>query len=68
MANLGVQTMEDCTISIEQSPLAGTWRVDNIWGALPFEEITFDENGALSEFFVAPLIEGGQTMIFTLGK
>jgi glycosidase len=68
MANLGVQTMEDCTISIEQSPLAGTWKVSSIWGALPFEEITFDENGALSEFFVAPLLEGGQTMIFTLGK
>jgi len=68
MANLGVQTMENCTISIEESPLAGTWKVSSIWGALPFEEITFDENGALSEFFVAPLLEGGQTIILTLGK
>ena len=68
MANLGVQTMEDCTISIEESPLIGTWKVSSIWGELPFDEISFDEKGALSEFFVDPLLEGGQTMIFTLGK
>lgn len=68
MANLGVQTLEDCTISIEECPLTGTWKVDSVWGDLPFDEITFNEKGALSEFFVAPLLEGGQTMILTLGK
>lgn len=68
MANLGVQTMENCTISIEESPLAGTWNVENVWGESPFSEITFSDNGSLSEFLVAPLIEGGQTMILTLGK
>jgi len=68
MANLGVQTMENCTISIEESPLAGTWNVENVWGESPFGEITFADNGSLSEFLVAPLIEGGQTMILTLGK
>lgn len=68
MANLGVQTMENCTISIEESPLAGTWNVENVWGESPFSEITFSDNGSLSEFLVAPLIEGGQTLILTLGK
>ena len=68
MANLGVQTMENCTISIEESPLAGTWNVENVWGESPFGEITFADNGSLSEFLVAPLIEGGQTLILTLGK
>lgn len=68
MANLGVQTMENCTISIEESPLAGTWQVENVWGDLPFNEITFADNGALSEFQVSPLLEGGQTMILILGK
>lgn len=68
MANLGVQDMENCTISIEESPLAGTWSVESVWGELPFNEITFADSGALSEFLVAPLLEGGQTMILTLGK
>jgi hypothetical protein len=68
IANLGVQTMEDCTISLEASPLAGTWQAESVWGALPFEEITFESNGSLNEFLVAPLLEGGQTMILTLKK
>ncbi len=68
LANLGVQTLENCTISIEESPLEGTWTVENAWGDLPFEQIVFSENGSLAEFLVAPLLEGGQTMILTLKK
>ena len=68
MANLGVQTMENCTISIAESPLTGTWNVNSVWGESPFSAITFANNGSLSEFLVAPLIEGGQTLIITLGK
>lgn len=68
LANLGVQTLEECTISIEESPLAGTWSVINVWGELPFDQISFADNGSLTEFLVAPLLEGGQTMILTLGK
>ncbi|NLE83774.1 MAG: alpha-amylase [Chloroflexi bacterium] len=68
LANLGVQTLENCTISIEESPLEGTWTVENAWGDLPFEQIVFSENGTLAEFPVAPLLEGGQTMILTLKK
>ena len=68
MANLGVQTLENCTISIEESPLAGTWTTNSIWGELPFDQISFADNGSITEFLVAPLLEGGQTMILTLGK
>jgi len=68
LANLGVQTLENCTISIEESPIEGTWTVENVWGDLPFEQIVFSENGTLAEFLVAPLLEGGQTMILTLKK
>ena len=68
LANLGVQTLEECTISIEESLLAGTWSVINVWGELPFDQISFADNGSLTEFLVAPLLEGGQTMILTLGK
>lgn len=68
MANLGVQTLENCTISIEESPLAGTWTTNSIWGELPFDQISFADDGSITEFLVAPLLEGGQTMILTLGK
>lgn len=68
MANLGVQTLENCTISIEESPLSGTWTTNSIWGELPFDQISFADDGSITEFLVAPLLEGGQTMILTLGK
>lgn len=68
MANLGVQTLENCTISIEESPLSGTWATNSIWGELPFDQISFADDGSITEFLVAPLLEGGQTMILTLGK
>ena len=68
MANLGVQTLENCTISIAESPLAGTWTANSIWGELPFDQISFADDGSITEFLVAPLLEGGQTMILTLGK
>lgn len=68
IANLGVQTMENCTISIAESPLTGSWSVESVWGGLPFDQITFAEYGSLSEFLVSLLLEGGETMILTLGK
>ncbi|MFA5611336.1 MAG: alpha-amylase family glycosyl hydrolase [Anaerolineaceae bacterium] len=68
IANLGVQTMENCSISIAESPMAGTWSVESVWGGLPFDQITFSESGSLIDFFVAPLLEGGETIILTLGK
>ncbi len=68
MANLGVQTMENCTISIEESPLAGDWKVESVLGEQLFEEINFAENGSITDFPVAPVLEGGQTMIFILNK
>ncbi len=68
MANLGVQTMEDCTISIDESSLPGTWQVESILGELPFEQISFTEKGALTDFPVSIKLEGGQTMILVLNK
>ena len=68
MANLGVQTMEDCTISIDESPLPGTWQVESILGELPFEQISFSDKGALTDFPVSIQLDGGQTMILVLNK
>jgi len=68
MANLGVQTMEDCTISIDESPLPGTWQVESILGELPFEQISFSDKGTLTDFPVSIQLDGGQTMILVLNK
>lgn len=68
LANLGVQEMENCTISIEESPFSGTWKVENLWGELPFDQISFDEQGALVDFELMPLMSGGETLILSLRK
>ena len=60
--------MENCTISIEESPLSGTWKVENLWGELPFDQISFDNQGALVDFELMPLMSGGETLILSLRK
>jgi len=66
VANLGVQTLENCTIALEGGDLAGTWQVEAVWGKAPFSEITFAENGSLSDFVVAEKLVGGETFILKL--
>ena len=68
LANLGVQEMENCTISFEESPFSGTWKVENLWGELPFDKISFDNQGALVDFELMPLMSGGETLILSLRK
>jgi len=66
VANLGVQTLENCTIALEGGDLAGTWQAEAVWGKAPFSEITFAENGSLSDFVVAEKLVGGETFILKL--
>lgn len=66
VANLGVQTLENCTIALEGGDLAGTWQAEAVWGKAPFSEITFAENGSLRDFVVAEKLVGGETFILKL--
>jgi glycosidase len=68
VANLGVQTLENCTIALEGGDLAGTWQAEAVWGEAPFSEITFAENGSLSDFAVAEILDGGETFVLKLTR
>lgn len=66
LANIGMTISENCTISIENSPLSGVYQAESLWGREMFTEITFESNGSLTEHFVSPRLEGGETMIVRL--
>jgi len=68
VANLGVQTLENCTIALEGGNLAGNWQAEAVWGEAPFSEITFAEDGSLTDFFVAEMLDGGETFILKLTR
>lgn len=68
VANLGVQTLENCTIALEGGDLAGTWQTEAVWGKAPFSEITFAEDGSLTDFVVAEILDGGETFILKLTR
>ena len=68
VANLGVQTLENCTIALEGGDLAGTWQAEALWGEAPFSEITFAEDGSLADFVVADILDGGETFVLKLTR
>jgi glycosidase len=68
VANLGVQTLENCTIALEGGDLAGTWQAEALWGEAPFSEITFAEDGSLTDFIVADILDGGETFVLKLTR
>lgn len=68
VANLGVQVLEGCTISIESSPLVGSYTAQALWGQSGFGEIDFEPGGSLNEFTIAPQLAGGETFIVRLNQ
>jgi glycosidase len=57
LANLGRREMEDCTLSISESPLAGQYEVTLLFGKGDFGEITFGEDGSLSDYPLPGVIQ-----------
>ena len=68
VANLGVQTLENCTIALEGGGLAGAWKAEAVWGKAPFSEITFADGGSLTDFVVAEILDGGETFVLKLTR
>lgn len=68
VANLGVQSLENCTIGLEGSDLAGTWQTEAVWGTAPFDEISFADDGSLTDFLVAQSLAGGETFVLKLTR
>lgn len=66
LANLGRIALEDCTLSIEESPLQGEYKVEYLYGDGALSPLTFNENGALNEYLIEDSIEGGEALILHL--
>lgn len=66
LANLGRNTMEGCTISIEESHLSGQYQVDVVYGEGTFNTINFTENGAVTNYQLPQEIEPYQQFILQL--
>jgi alpha-amylase len=68
LLNIGGQEQNNCTISIEKSPLAGEFTATEIWGKGSIQTINFGADGSLQNFLVAPKLAGGESLILKLGK
>ncbi|MEL7645047.1 MAG: alpha-amylase family glycosyl hydrolase [Anaerolineaceae bacterium] len=68
IASTGIPSSENCTIAIEGSPLSGAYRAETLWGEPLFNEISFGADGSLQDFLLAPVMNGGQTLIVRLSQ
>ena len=68
IANLDRRVQEGCTISIEESSLAGEYEIDAIFGEGEFGSISFEENGALLEFQIPVALDPWECFILKLRR
>lgn len=68
LANLTRRPMEDCTISIEESPLSGQYAVEVLFGEGTFADMNFADNGAISDYQVPEILDPYQQFILRLTK
>jgi glycosidase len=68
LASTGIPSSENCTIALEGGPLSGTYQAETLWGEPLFDEISFGADGSLKDFFLAPALSGGQTLIVRLSR
>lgn len=66
IANLKDDTVENCSLTIKESTLQGEYTAEMLMGAPLFESISFEENGALTEWSIARAIEAAETFIIIL--
>ncbi len=50
LATVGDNLTESCTLTIQESPLSGQFQVEVIFGDATFSPLTFDENGAITDY------------------
>jgi alpha-amylase len=68
LANLTRRPMEDCTISIEESPLSGQYTVEALFGEGTFADMSYTDNGAIAEYQVPEVLEPYQQFVLRLTK
>lgn len=69
MVNIGVPKQEDCTLTLEGSPLqGGEYEVEDLWGISQLDKIQIGEDGQITELPLAPVLQGGETFIIRLSR
>lgn len=66
LANLGIQELESCTLTLEGGPLKGNYRLQALHGQAPSAILQFDESGNLNTEQLVPRMKGGETAILQL--
>ena len=66
LANLTRREMEGCTISIEESPLTGQYKLETLFGDGNFSPLTFDIDGSIDEYPLPEMIKPFQQFILKL--
>lgn len=68
IANLKDQAIENCTLTLEQSPLSGTYTAENVLGEPLFETISFGEAGELNGWSIERSIDAAETFVIILNQ
>ena len=68
IANLDRRVQEGCILTIEESPLAGEYHLETIFGIGEFEPIVFDENGAVAQYRIQKDLDPYESLILMLGN
>ncbi len=66
LANLGRREMDNCTLTISESPLTGQYEVEVLFGEGAFNPIQFSEDGSLSEVLLLETVAPFQLFILAL--
>jgi len=66
LANVGDNPAENCTLALQESPLSGQYQVDVIFGDASFSNLTFDENGAITDYALPEELAPNQQFILKL--
>lgn len=68
IANLDRRVQEGCILTIEESPLAGEYDLETIFGIGEFEPIVFDEDGAVVQYQIQKDLDPYESLILKLGN
>ena len=66
LATLGDNLAENCTLTLQESPLSGQFEVEVIFGDATFTPLDFDENGAITNYALPGELAPNQQYILRL--
>jgi glycosidase len=68
LTNLSRQELENCSISIEASPLQGEYTLTSLFGDGDFAPITFGADGSVTEYPLPEVLAPWEGFVFEISK